>query len=346
MTANKFLSGVAPLLTSKTIRFFLLGIAALAVLATIIYQTDSDARARALADADHALTLRAEWHAAALDRVLQQRMVQVFTFAALPSLRGFAASDENARLARAPVARTELHAIVDADPNLRAASIVDAKGRVILTTDASMLADWSARRFVREALAGRLHASEPARDFGEISQYYTAPILDNAGNVAGALVLRVAVQELWEALGTQPNVLLVDENGVRIADQTNQPQVFVALAPLAPDVAARALAEQRYGTEVTQIRATNLVALADEISRGRATPLVYRDANGHAIHAATRLLVTNLWTVIVFESEDALLAGTRNMLGEMIKVAAIAVIVAFVLALVMQYIFHPWQRAQ
>ncbi len=185
---------------------------------------------------------------------------------------------------------------------------------IVLTTGASMHTNWAPRLFVSEALAGQLYASVPSRDFGEVSQYYSAPIIDNAGNVAAALVLRVAVQELTGALDAPPDALLVDENGVRIADRSAAPQSFIALVPLAPNLAASLLAEQYYGAEVTQLPATDLAALDAAIKRGNAVMLVYLDANNQTVHAALRRLATNSWTVVVYRNEDAILAPTRDAL--------------------------------
>ncbi len=287
----------------------------LVFLTASLYFVDTNLRARALADADAALAARAQLIAGSIDRTLQARMMEGFTFAALPSLRGFATADETALPARTAVALVELKAIVAADPDIRAASIVDPFGEIVLTTDASMHANWAPRLFVREALAGHLSASAPARDFGEVSQYYSAPIIDNAGNVAAALVLRVAAQELGGALDAPPDALLVDENGVRIADRSAAPQSFVALVPLAPNVAASLLSEQRYGAEVTQIPATHLVALDAAIKRGNAATLTYLDASKPSVHAAFRRLATNPWTVVVYRNEDAILAPTRDALA-------------------------------
>lgn len=309
-------------------RLLVLCLLTIALLAAAIYQTDSITRARALTHAQRDLAARAHFLADVLDRMLQLRMTQVFTFAALPSMRGFAASDDAARVRRAAVALAELHAIVAADPNVRAASIADPTGIVILTTDGSMYADWSARVFMREALGGQLHASVPARDFGEISQFYSAPILDNAGNVAGALVVRVAAQEMWGVLSAQKNVLLVDEKGVRIADRSDKPQTFVALVPLAPNVAARVAAEQRYGAEMTQIRATNLPELVNAIPRASTMQLTFRDTSGQTVHAATRRLATNPWTVVAFETADAIAAAARETLWDTLIIAAVAFVVA------------------
>ena len=306
------------------IRSLVIALLALGLLTVLSYQYDSTNRARALADAQRDLAWRAQFTADALDRTLQLRMTQTFTLAALPSLRGYASSDDAARAGRAAVAQSELQAIVAADPNVRAASITDIAGKVVLTTDGSMNANWGERVFVREALAGHLHASVPARDYGEISQYYSAPILDNARNVAGAMVIRVVVQEMWDLLGKQVDVFIVDENGVRIADRTATPQTFVALAPLGPDVIANVMTGKVYGSEITQIRATNLPDLAGAIKRGGTRELSFRDANNQMIYAALGPISTNAWTVVAFESEDAIFAGTWDTLLYEIIIAVVA----------------------
>jgi hypothetical protein len=326
-------------------RFLLLGGLALIIFSAMFLVVGSLARDRALADADRELVGRAQFLANVLDRTLQQRMMQTFTFAALPSLRGYAASDETTRDARAAVARTELAALTFADPNIHAATIVGARGIVIMTTDDSMNADWRARVFVGEALRGHLSASAPAREPDEIVQYYSAPILNNAGEVAGALILRVDAQEMWNALDAPYGVMLVDEFGVRIMDRSFT-QLFTALAPLPVDIAAKPLAEKRYGAEITQIRATDLSDFAEAIKRGGAAQLVYRDGKGRAVHAATRRIVTNPWTVIAYESEDDILLPVRQTLYSQIGLAIASALITLALVYGAQYMISATEKKQ
>ncbi|MEW5717358.1 MAG: cache domain-containing protein [Chloroflexota bacterium] len=316
-------------------RFVLLTGVALIIFGAMFYVVGSLARDRALVDADRELVGRAQFLANALDRVLQQRMMQTFTYAALPSLRGFAAADETTRDARTAVARAELAALASADPNIHAATIVDARGIVIMTTDNAMYADWRARFFVGEALRGHLYASAPAREPNEIVQFYSAPILNNAGEIAGALALRVDAQEMWNALDAPYGVMLVDEFGVRIMDRSFT-QLFTALAPLPVDVAAKPLAEKRYGAEITQIRATDLNDLAEVVKRGGAAQVVYRDAKGRAVHAATRRIATNPWTVIAFESEDDILLPVRQTMYSQIGLAIASALITLAMVYIAQ----------
>jgi C4-dicarboxylate-specific signal transduction histidine kinase len=303
------------------------GIVALAIVATMLFITNTIERDRAIAEADNARAARAKSFASAVDRTLQARMVEAFTFAALPSLRGFASAEEQVRPARAAVARVELFAIQAADPNIRAAAIVDTNGSVIMTTDQSMLANWSERDFVRQALRGQLVASAPLRDTDETTQVYSSPILNNQGEVAGAIVLHVSAQELWDALDAQSGLMVVDDLGVRIADQSAEPQVFVALAPLPSEMVAQTLAEMRYGAEIKQIRATSLPELATAVKRREVAKTAYRDSRGQTIRASLQRITTNPWTMVLSESEEAILAPTHRALLEQIGIASLAMIV-------------------
>jgi C4-dicarboxylate-specific signal transduction histidine kinase len=300
------------------------GLLVAAILVLGAYAVNADIQARVLADAQHARGARAQSLANALDRMLRWRMTETFTFAALPSIRGFSASSESDRPTRAAVALSELNSIVAADTAVRAACLVDPKGQVTLATDDSMKANWGDRVFVREALAGHLYASVPARDDGEISQYYSSPVLDNSGSVAGALVVRVDGQEMQSVLGDDSNVLVLDENGVRIVDRSEVPQPFVALVPLPPQVETDLLNEKRYGTELPLIRATNLIVLADAIRRTAATSLDYRDSRNHLIHVAIQPLASARWTVVVYDDEASLSSAAWGSLLDAIRLGIVA----------------------
>jgi len=287
-------------------RFALITLIAFLAAIALLYVISTRLRDRAIATTGRDLAARAQLLALTFDRTMQTRLGETFTFSALPSLRGFATSDQDSRPARLSAAQFELRAIVSADPGIRAVSIVDPNGKVILTTDEAMNADWSNRIFVREGMLGHPCAAPPSRDFGEVSQYYSAPIIDNFGNVGGILVVRVMGQELWDALFTTPNVLVVDENGVRIADATSAPQVFTAIAPLTNDAVVRVARDKLYGAEISQIRVAPFPDLASQLKNRRAAQTVLRDPNLGSFLAAIQPLETNPWSVVVLARDDAL----------------------------------------
>ena len=287
-------------------RFIIITLVAFLAVIVFLFTVSTRLHDRALATTERELAGRAQLLALSSDRTLQTRLSEAFTFSALPSLRGFAVSDEASRPARIATAQSELQAIVAADPAIRAASIVDTNGKVILTTDDAMTADWSNRVFVRQGMVGHPYAAPPSRDFGEVSQYYSAPIIDNSGNVGGILVLRVLGQELWDLVLTTPNVLVLDENGVRLADTTTAPQIFTAIAPLPNDTIAQVVRDQLYGAEISQLRVMPFLDLAAQLKNRRVVQTVLRDPNGGAFLTAIYPLQTNPWSVVVLARDDAL----------------------------------------
>lgn len=243
-----------------------------------------------------------------LDNLFQIRMTEAFTFAALPSIRGFASSEPTTRAQRATVALNELQSWVAADNSVREAFVLDRKAIVILSTGADWNQDWSAREFVKNALSGKLDVSAVSHDVNEFSQYYAAPILDNLGNVAGALVARVTAQETWDTVNANsggdkgPYAVLLDENGTRLADGGDATLILSSLAPLTPDRQRRVIVEHTYGAQVTIVRATSLTHAAKAIYAGSLETLNAQDFGAGAIDA--QRLTTKPWTVLVLSPVD------------------------------------------
>ncbi len=271
--------------------------------------------------------------AAEVDRLLKLRMSEVFTLAALPSARAYAASDPTDRVTRAPVAMNELQAFVTSDTEVREAFIVDTQGNALLGTGDAVKTTWGARTFVKRALAGQLDASPIVHEMNEFSQYYSAPILDNRGDIAGALVSRVAAQELWAVVNGAGDAasgeyaVLVDENGVRLADGGDMARNLVALAPLGADVQSRILQEQTYGTQVTVIRTTQFSRAQEIVSKGAPEGLQPGDLGVRAL--AIRRLSTRPWVVLYVLTPPSL----RDWLIRLLPPVLAAIVVVGLVAL-------------
>jgi len=242
-----------------------------------------------------------------LDRLLQLRLKETFTIASLPSIRVFASSTPVDRTQRLAVASNELQAWVAADTPLREAFVVDTQGVTILSTENDWGQNWSARAFIKQALAGKPDISPPSRDAGEMSQYYAAPILDATGNVAGALVARIEAQELWEPVSAASSgatyAVLVDENGVRLADGGDEARNLTALAPLTTDEQTRVLSEQTYGAQLTVLRMDRFTRAAQLIRTGALDSLSAADFGASAL--SVQPLTTKPWVVLVFSAVPA-----------------------------------------
>lgn len=259
-----------------------------------------------------------------LERLLQMRMKQTFALAALPSFRAYASSDITQRAGRATVALREMEALVQADKEIREVFITDALGFTILASSNKFGVNWAHREFVANALQGKLDASPPARDGGEFSSFYASPIIDNGGNVAGALVLRIVAQEVWNTVyaARETNccyAVLSDENGVRLADAGDQTKNFYAWAALDSPTVSRLVGSQQYGAEMAQWRNTNAPTVARALKQ--ATPPARIDADGY--QGAVAKLQTKPWTVFVVTTSPIPIPYASLPLGLAILAAVI-----------------------
>jgi C4-dicarboxylate-specific signal transduction histidine kinase len=259
------------------------------------------------------------------DRLIRLREQQVFTFAAFPSIRAFTASTPETRSPRAAVALNELQSLVASDTGVREAFLTDQNGIVIMTTQEGWGGDMSKRQFVQDALAGHLIAAPVAHDKNEYSNYYAAPVLNNRGDVAGALALRVAAQELWEVSprGAQWYAVLSDENGVRLDDTGDPARRMASFGALDTTRAARIVNEQTYGAQMPQVRATAQERAQQLITQGALDQLRASDFGASAL--GYQRLVSKPWTVFVLAPQPAFL----QMLPQMALAILVAVAFAF-----------------
>ncbi len=268
-----------------------------------------------------------------LDRLLQIRLREIFTLAALPSIRAFAASEVSERTQRAAVAVNELQAWVSADKPVNLAFVVDKQGISILSTSRDWNQDWSARAFVKQALAGQLDVSPPSLDQGRWSQYYAAPILDNRGEVAGALVARIDAQELWEPVNAASNAetyaVLVDEVGVRLADGGNAARNLIALAPLTVEQQKQVIDAHMYGTQIYAVRADTFRRAVNMLAAGNLD-LVRPDDLGVQALGAQRL-TTKPWTVLILSATPTLAQVLPQLLWSLLSGIICAGIAAWIL---------------
>lgn len=238
------------------------------------------------------------------DRLIELRERQVFALAALPSIRAFASSTPETRSQRAAVALNELQALVAADTNIRQVLITDATGIVIMTTAEGWNSDASARRFVQDALRGQLAVSPIARDEGEFSTYYAAPVLNNSKEIAGALVIRVAAQEFWSVTPRGENfyAVLADENGVRLDDAGDTTLRLVSFGPLDPARAARVVKEQTYGALLPSPATSHFARAQELVAQGAYDRLRASDLDAEAM--AFQRLVSKPWVVLALAPQS------------------------------------------
>jgi C4-dicarboxylate-specific signal transduction histidine kinase len=267
----------------------------------------------------------AERTAHELDRLIQLRQQQVFTISAFPSIRAFAATSPETRSQRAAVALNELQAWVASDTNVREAFVVDANGVVIMTTFEGWNQDLAARQFVQDALAGQLAVSPVAQDRGEFSNFYASPVLNNEQNIAGALVIRVAAQEMWGVTprGDDWYAVVSDENGVRLDDSGDPARRLVSFAPPDTATASKIARAQTYGAQLPRVGATALTRAQELLEQGALDRLTPGDFDADGV--AARRLSSKPWTVLI--------VAPRPTLPQLLARDALPLLAVVVLAL-------------
>ncbi len=242
-----------------------------------------------------------------LDRLLQLRAQQTFTIAAFPSIRAFAASSPETRSQRAAVALNELQSWVASDTNVRQVFITDAQGIVIMTTREGWNENVSARQFVRDALRGQIAFSGITKDQGEFSSYYAAPILNNSKEIAGALVIRVAAQELWNVTPRGENFYAVisDENGVRLDDSGDATRRLASFGEMDAPRAKNIVNAQTYGAQLLAPRATKFSRVQELVTRGALAELSAHDFDAGVL--AAQRLVSRPWAVLILAPQPTVM---------------------------------------
>lgn len=264
-----------------------------------------------------------------LDRLLQLRAQQTFTIAAFPSIRAFAASSPETRSQRAAVALNELQAWVASDTNVRQVFITDAQGIVIMTTREGWNEDVSARQFVHDALRGQIALSGITKDQGEFSSFYAAPILNNSKEIAGALVIRVAAQEMWNVTPRGENfyAVLSDENGVRLDDSGDATRRLASFGEMDAPRAKSIVNTQTYGAQLLAPRATNFIRAQELVTRGALDELTARDFD--AGNFAAQRLLTKPWYVLIVVPQPAFVEILSRLLIPILAATLLAFCGAF-----------------
>lgn len=154
----------------------------------------------------------------------------------------------------------KLDLLLATNPDVALASITDARGVVVVSTDPEMVGkDYMFRRYVREALAGRPHISEVL--VGATTRrpgvYFSAPVREGgggpgAGDVVGTATIKLQGERIWEIvdavrIGDRGHAMLTDADGVVVA-HPDRSRLYHSLAALPPDRLAAIDPRERFGS--------------------------------------------------------------------------------------------------
>ncbi|HSS02668.1 MAG TPA: HAMP domain-containing protein, partial [Kofleriaceae bacterium] len=308
------------------------------------------ARVRLRTNAADLLAVHADHLQTELDVFHRAYGMSTTKLARLPVVVGLVSgrSAEDAHAATADRAVREIIAAhVASDLNLRAVSVLDRAGKVVLASDRRMegrqLAD---RGYVRVALQGAptisdIHVAEAVLDTVPVIAYL-APVFDD-GAVVGLTVMWIRASALWdlvrgsnELVGPGSSAVVLDAHGIRLAHTSDNEVVFHPAGALEADERARMINARRFGSETTRF-IDDVRAFPELFVRARAPALdgtLFRGASpidDAWSYGVARRLGTVPWTVFyllperAFDEQVAVMTRDKAILAVVIMALAFAV---------------------
>jgi PAS domain S-box-containing protein len=325
-------------------------VVALAPLVTLtIFNYLSTVRALT-ASANQALFAAASQTSVRLDASINAEFAVIGAEARLPALAEYLDRLPNARAN--PVAQTTvvdiLHTFTQKDSVfISSYGLLDLQGRNILDTDAlSIDGDESARDYFRVALETGLpyiSSVEFAPGNGKAYFYFSSVVVNPATEKPvgvlraryGAAKLQQLVVEDSGLAGARSYPMLLDENGLLLADGLSSPNspsslLYKLTTELAPDRIAELVADRRLPPHADDSLYAKVTGLADSIVRADSPApyfSVQRSAAGGPEAAAVARVRRLPWLVVFLEPQEALLAPARAQARSTMTLAAFIVLV-------------------
>ena len=326
---------------------FLLGALAIVPLTVMTLYNAAAGRAELIAAAREQNLRQAANTAGAIDRYLARVLSDIRVVAAAPQTSRFLAGSREAGLPGD--VRLSLLQMRDTH-GFDALYLTGRDGRVTLATDDRFLGrSYLSTPYLRNAMAGNAGLNAPRWDPHDrrVFLHVSAPVRDGAGRLAGAAVGRLLLEGLDRIVagdtgyaGRDERGVLWDFNGIRLSHPTRPELRFRALEPLPPDIAARLVAENRFGPDTLK-RVQGGPLVPGLVKRSRwllydpATgPFLRIRYGGQVFHAAVVPLREVRWLYGIFSPEDAILAAVQEQTRRNLLLALLTALLAAAVALI------------
>lgn len=152
--------------------------------------------------------------------------------------------------------------VISANPDYGKISLLDARGRVLVSSDRQALAhDLGFRKYFQQALQGKTYVSPLLKStIGNFWAVVFAAPVRHQGKVIGVMVLSLKREAIWNSIrvsNTRNELLhwLVDTNGIIVARSDNR-YFYYSLVPLSPTAAAEVLPKES-SKDLTHIPSLN-----------------------------------------------------------------------------------------
>jgi methyl-accepting chemotaxis protein len=247
-----------------------------------------------------------------------------------------------------------VRSIADRSPDIETVGVMDRRGTLVLDVDpASVGVSDPQYDFFQQAMQGREFVSGVTISgiTGQPALYHSVPIRDAAGTVVGVLRARSAlttltqiVQAADDRLGTGADGVLIDSNGLVIANTVDESWLLRPIVPLGAAVEEALLEGAVWGPNGTAPPALGDTELASAI--GVKQPIVFRwTRSGIAYHARVLPLVQTDWTYVAALPVETFQAAARDLLRLAVSAALVGIGVAFAAgALIARRLARPLLR--
>jgi C4-dicarboxylate-specific signal transduction histidine kinase len=245
-----------------------------------------------------------------------------------------------------------LAALAKANPDIHFVMVMDALGGVRISTDRDLMGrNFAFREYFKEAIAGRSFTTGivVGAAAGAAGVFFAEPARDEAGQVVGAVVLRVratAFASILDEVRHDTNLTpsMVDGDGV-VVHHGNKDLMFRSLMPLDDDVQKRIKSDQRFRRD--RIESINEPELAEAmLGRNRTGNVSYRSTvSGVDEIAGFAPVPGHNWTVVVSQTREAFEQPVMRLMTHlMVSLALVGLLFTGLALLFARTIVRPVQQ--
>jgi serine/threonine protein kinase/HAMP domain-containing protein len=247
----------------------------------------------------------------------------------------------------------KLDGLAAANPDLQFAMVMDRAGNALVASDREVMGrNFAFRDYFKQAMEGRAYMTgvTVGSVAGRAGVFYSRPVFGSDGHsVLGAVVLRIRAEPIERilgtaALGSDRRPLLVDAEGV-ILWHPDEKLIYRSLRPLAPEVIAEIVSDQRYRLPTVESANEPRLAAAVVGARDHGHVAYYSMSARREEIAGFAPVPGSDWIVVVSESRQhfgaALERLLQNVLYGVAFVGAVALLFAMLFA---RSIVRPIER--
>ncbi len=254
----------------------------------------------------------------------------------------FGWSEEVIRLAGQPnqkkraLVEDKMLRLMTANETLELFMVLNKSGKVLASSKPEYLGRLlDFRDYFKEAVLGHEYISDltVGTASNKPGMYFSVPVRDAKGLIAGVSVLKMRVDEISTILDDarsrgERETFLVDHDGI-IIHHPDQRSLYHSLAPLPADVQKKLIDDKRFGVNVSTIPSFDLQALAEKMASAKQPEhFAYREPISRIQKiVGFAPLAEKKWQVAVTESEDVYSRPLRRLFTNAVQsVAFIGVI--------------------